>query len=427
MKKLIFLVLSLIVAASVLVACGSSEEDKAEATETLNALGPSVRTEGPKTEAETPAATKPEAEPVKREDYDYFFDFKAPDGNPRDIVYDYMYAMSQVKWTAAESWTTTWKGEADFGVNLSYEKGKTYYGVPYARTNATLDEFLLFLPENKQFTPTPSPYYEEIVGNHCSSSMVMSFQQIIPLTYSGSLKPVTTRTEYLMFPEPLEVPPSRNPNNPDDWISSTVFSHNGQEAVYEAYTKLEKGDILYKSIDGSGHTRMVSKVEISRSAAGKLMPARSFVYCLEQTNAWADSKKESTWFIDRKYTFSQLYDTFFMPVTLKIYHEENPVIEDAYIAMKGKNTPETLKKMLNGTIESNFPLAYARLTITDKDGKIVGEHLEYYLTKSFKINLRNFTYKLGLDNLEPGEYTFNCRAGIARGGVDIETVKFTID
>ena len=147
MRKLILLVLCMILAISVLAACGSSEKTpettegaespESTAEETINPLGPSIRTEGPKTEAETPAATKPEAEPVKREDYDYFFDFKAPEGNPRDIVYDYMYAMSQVKWTAAESWTTTWKGEGDFGVNLSYEKGKTYYGVPYARTNAT--------------------------------------------------------------------------------------------------------------------------------------------------------------------------------------------------------------------------------------------------------------------------------------------------
>jgi hypothetical protein len=83
--------------------------------------------------------------------------------------------------------------------------------------------------------------------------------------------------------------------------------------------------------------------------------------------------------------------------------------------------------MLNGTIESNFPLAYARLTVTDKDGKIVAEHLEYYLTNSFKLNLRNFSYKLGIEKLPAGEYTFNLRSGIARGGVDLETVKFTKD
>lgn len=421
MKKLLLTLMALFLVCS-LFACGSPDKDPAE---TIDPLSGSIKTEAPKTEGEPKETTAPKKEPPKAEDYDYFHVFKAPEGSPRDIVYNYMYAMSQIKWVATESWTTTWKGEGDFGVNLPYEKGKTYYGVPYARTNATLDEFQMYVTNKGTFTPN-SPYYEEIVGNHCSSSMVMAYQQVIPMPYAGALKPLVSRLQFLKFPDGIEIPPARS-SNPDDWISATVFNHNGQDAIFAGYAQLDKGDILYKNIDGSGHTRMVSKVEVNKSVAGKVLPGRSFVYCLEQTNAWADSKKESTWFIDRKYTFSQLYETLFMPVTLNIYHEENPEIEDAYLMMKGKNTPESLKKMLNGTIESNFPLAYARLTVTDKDGKIVAEHLEYYLTNSFKLNLRNFSYKLGIEKLPAGEYTFKVRSGIARGGVDLETVKFTID
>lgn len=333
--------------------------------------------------------------------------------------------MSQVKWVAAESWTTTWKEQGDFTVNISYEKGKTYYGVPYSNTKATLDEFLQFLPANGRFTPN-SPWYEELIGNHCSSSMDMAFQQILDFPYSGSLKPSTAREGLLMFPEGIEKPPARS-SNPDDYISATVFAHNGQDAIYNGYTQLGKGDILYKSIDGSGHTRMVSKVEISKSATGKLIPGRSYVYCLEQTNAWADSKKDSTWFIDRKYSFSELYDTLFMPVTFCIYHEENPVIDDAYLMMKGKNTPESVKKMLGGSVEATFPLTYVRVIVRDSNGKVVGEAFEYDMAKTYKLNVRNLTFKVGIDELPAGTYTFSLRAGIARGSVEFENFQFTID
>lgn len=421
MKRILLLLLALMLTVA-LASCGNGEKTP---DETIDPLANSVRTEGPKTETQKPAATTAPKPTPKPEDYDYFHVFKAPEGNPRDIVYDYMYAMSQVKWTAGETWTTTWKVQGDFGVNLTYEKGKTYYGIPYSNTKATLDEFLQYLPSNGRFVPN-SPWFEELVGNHCSSSMDMAFQQILDFPYSGTLKPSTSREGLLMFPEGLEKPPSRSENNPDDYISNTMFAHNGQDAIYAGYAQLGKGDILYKSIDGSGHTRMVSKVEISKSVAGKMMPARSYVYCLEQTNAWADSKKESTWFIDRKYSFSTLYDTLFMPVTFCIYHDENAKIEDAYVMMKGKNTPESVLKMLNGTVESTFPLTYVRLTVTDVNGKTVAEHMEYDLAKSYKINLRNFTFKLNIDDLPAGEYTLKTRAAIARGGVDLETVKFTV-
>ena len=421
MKKTLLLVLSLILLTAALVSCGSSNENPAE---TKDPLANVVRTEGPKVETTAPATSAGTKEPPKAEDYDYFFKFDAPKGNPRDIVYNYMYAMSQVKWVAAETWTTTWKGTADFKVNLTYTKGKTYYGVPYSRTNGTLDEFQQFIAADGTFTPN-SPYYEEIVGNHCSSSMVMAFQQILNFTYSGSLKPTTSREGLLKYPDGIEKPPSRSATNPDDYITANVFSHNGQDKIYEAFTTLDKGDILYKNIDGSGHTRMVSKVEVSRSAAGKILPSRSYVYCLEQTNAWADSKQESTWFIDRKYSFSTLWETFFMPVTLCIYHEENPVIEDAYVMMKGKNTEESLQKMFAGTVESTFPLTYVLIQIKDKDGKVVGQDLLYYYTKEYKANLRNSTYKVGLDKLPAGEYNYTLRVGIARGSVEIENINFT--
>ena len=427
MKKTLLLMLALIMCVVALVSCGGNG-DETQQTEDPTPGG--VKTEAPDTtDAPKQDAVTDHVQTTlskSESEYDYYFTFKAPEGNPRDIVYNYMLSMAKIKWVATESWVTTWKEQGDFGVNLAYDVGKTYYGVPYARTNGTLDEFEQFVVDGT-FKPN-SPFYEEIVGNHCSSSMVMSFQQIIDLTYSGALKPLRSRTGLLMFPKGVEIPPARNGStNPDNWISETCFAHNGQEAIFNGYAQLDKGDILYKNIDGSGHTRMVSKVELYYSPTGKLMPNRSYVYCLEQTNAWYDTNKNSTWWIDKKYSFSQLWDTFFMPVTLCIYHEENPVIVDNHIAMTGKNTPDTIKTMLKGTIETDSQLTYVYITIKDQAGNIVSDHLHYNLTKEYKASLRNMHYPLAVDKLPAGTYTYNLRAGIARGGVDIETFQFTID
>jgi len=432
MKKVFLLTLSLLLIV-VLASCGSSDGGSKETTpeQTKDPLGGGViRTVAPATEPPAPVETDidyskytPTAE--KLAEYDYVKIFEAPKGNPRDIVYNYMYAMSQIEWKATKGWNTHWKVQGDFGVNITYEEGKTYYGIPYSNTKCGLSVFENFVIDGT-FTPN-SEYYEELIGNHCSSSMGLAYQQIIDLPYSGGLKENSARRGLIKLAAPLEIPPSRTENNPDDWISETVTAHNGVDKLYEAYASLDKGDILYKMIDGSGHTRMVSKVEVNKTVAGKIIPSRSFVYCLEQTNAWADNKRESTWFIDRKYSFETLNSTNFTPFTLCIFHEENPKIYDAYIMMKGKNTPETIKKMLAGTIESTFPLNYVRATITDADGKIVSEAFKYDFTKNYKVNIRDMTYTLNADKLPTGTYTFNLKAGIARGSWDIETIEFTVE
>ena len=91
-------------------------------------------------------------------------------------------------------------------------------------------------------------------------------------------------------------------------------------------TPLDAGDMLYKAVDGAGHTRMVAaKPKVTRKDDGTIDRIRSFVTVIEQTNAWYTSKKDTSWFLDKKYSFAELYDTAFMPITLKFFNEENPV------------------------------------------------------------------------------------------------------
>lgn len=421
MKKILFLIFSLFIVTA-LFSCGGKEV--ADTPETTVA--------DDKNEASSPEETLPlitTAEEAKYypdlSQYDSYKKFEAPKGNLRDIVYDYMYAMSQVEWVASKSWNSRWKMEnGPYKVDLSYEEGKKYYGIPYTDTKCGISFFENYVIDGKLYPN--SEFHEELVGNHCSSSMGLAYQQILDFPYSGELKENTAREGIIKLAAPLEMPPSRS-NNPYDYVSETVTTHNGEAKIYEAYAALGKGDILYKMIDGYGHTRMVSKVEVSKSVAGKIIPSRSYIYCLEQTNAWADNKRESTWFIDRKYSFEELNSTYFTPFTLCIFHEENPKLYDAYIMMKGQNTETSVKKLLTGTIESTFPLNAVRATVTDADGNVVGEAIKHNFSKTYKVSVRDMSYSLGIDKLPAGSYTFKLQAAIARGSWDIETIPFTID
>lgn len=418
MKKflLLFTLTALTVLTAISFAGCNNTENPAEETKAENTVSSPEETA-----AETVAETNSLG--IDPAEYEYIKIFDAPKGDYRQIAYDYMLAMANYKWVAGEDFSITWKEAGDFKVDLSFKKGQTYYGLPYSEQRASLDQFSQFVEDGGTFTHH-TYYYEELVGNHCSSSMGLAYQQLIDFPYAGSLKPVAARRGIIKFIDGLEQPEG---DTTKSWYSDDVISLNGKDKIFEAYSKMDRGDILGKFITTSGHSRMVSKVEPYRNATGKLIPARSLVYCIEQTNAFdkINKDKATTWWVDHSYSFQDLIDTKFVPLTLEIFHNGEK-LKDAYIAMDAKNTPESILKNINGTITSNFPLSYVRATVTDSEGKVVGEIYRKKFDKTYKVNLRQNYSSLNISKLEKGTYTYTLNAGIARGGFTIESFQFTI-
>ena len=350
--------------------------------------------------------------------------FKAPEGDYRQIVMDYMLKMANVEWTPKEDFSITWKNEGKYPVNLVFEKGQTYHGITYSNTKGTLDLFEQFVEDGK-FDPN-SPYYEEVIGNHCSSSIAMAFQQLIAFPYEGSFKPnerrglmVSKMVGNLRIPSEYGI----------KWDALDVFNTNSKKDVMEAYAAVEMGDLIFFCTKRkSGHIRMAySKSDVVRFENGEIDPDNSFVHCIEQTNSWdkteAANGKKTTWWIDHKYSFSRLYEKEFMPVTLSVY-TSGEKLKNAYLIYDGNNTPETVLSGLNGNITCNFPLNYVRITVKDENGKTAASALRYNLPMSYSIELEEMTEELGLCSLPSGKYTFTLRAGIARGSYTFENFTF---
>ena len=420
MKKLISLILVLLLSLSIFASCGKKAETPEDTKQQTN------ETEA-KTESTTKADEETVAPPPKKEwpdesKFASFHKFAAPEGNPREIVMDYMMKMATIEWTPAEDFVIKWEGTPDFSPNmaLDFTAGKKYTGTTYGCTHVSYELFTRYLNEKNEFK-CENYSYENIVGNNCSTTMTLSYQQIIDLPISV-LKPVTNRLGLLSLANGLKIPQGKG----DSWYSADVFQENGQQAIYDAYATLESGDILYKSIKGTGHTRMVRSVETFKTAAGKILPSKSYVYVIESTNEWFTDEKNTLWYIDKKYSFSDLYKGEFMPVTLDIFHTENPEYDDAYVALDTELTEALVKKaVLKGTVSSNFPLNYVQVTVTDANGNIVDRALKAGFTDSYKFDLRKLY--VNTKAYEKGTYTLTLRAGIARGGVDLQTLNFTID
>jgi len=340
-------------------------------------------------------------------------EFKAPKGQYRDIVISYMLKMANHPWIAGEDFSISWKKEGDFKVDLSFKKGEVYYGIPYSQSRSSLEQFAFFVPENKCFI-SPTYYYEEMLGNHCSSSIGLAYQQLTNFPFKGRLFPNSLRKDTLKLVNDLKKPDG------DDYYSSDVFELNGKEKVFESYSKTLAGDILCKIKKGTGHARMVHKTVTVRTATGKIDPEKSFVYCIEQTNEFdknAENRK-TTWWIDRKYSFQKLWNTFFMPVTLELFHS-NKDLDDAYIAFEKKDGYYKGIDIAGGTISSNFPMTYIYVFITDHNGNVVKHVHKYKFDAMYSMEITDLYSELEPDKLPTGKYTVHVRAGIGRGGDEL--------
>lgn len=351
--------------------------------------------------------------------------FKPPVGDDyRQLVMDYMMKMADFEWTPKETFHIKWKNAGDYGVDLVYEKGKTYHGMTYANTKCSLDEFEQFFEDGK-FVPN-SEYYEEIIGNHCSSSMGLAYQQLLDFPYYGGIAPCPTRGTMLKYCGDLKYPKDFGKFDVSD-----LWNLHSKKTVMEAYASVDKGDVLYFfSKVRTGHLRMISQpAEVTRFENGEIDPDNSFIYTVEQTNTFDTQDtargRNTTWLINRKRSFSTLYERFFCPITFTIFTSgEKP--KDAFLTYTGINNAETVKNGINGDIISSFPLTYVRITVRDKDNKIVASSHRYDFQRTYKMDLVPMGEELKLNELSKGKYTLTIRAGIARGGVDFEKFEFEV-
>ncbi|MBQ6701674.1 MAG: hypothetical protein IJN17_01810 [Clostridia bacterium] len=432
MNRLFIILTAILVLLTCLSACGSDNDTENAQTSAPETQDETVNGEATEDATETQEETQEEtqADPIytKRPDwpdeskYSFFKVFEAPDVAPRDAVLNYMREMATVEWTPTVQWTTLHKDPAEnsrLNVNHTYEVGKKYYGIPYANTGSSLDGFLSVLEDGK-FTPN-SPYYTELIGNHCSSSMDRAFEQIVDINGYGGILP-EWNSEQLMYPVGSGI------EAPEGWTHDTrlIAEHSGKDKMFAGYAALDKGDILYYTAPSGGHTRMVSGVNIVKNVTGLVNYDKSTVSVIEQTNAWYTEEKNTTWFVDKKYTFRTLYEKAFIPVTLKVYHDEDFVIPDAYIALEGEITPEMIKKnYIPGTISSNFTFSHIRATVRDQSGNIVLQDAVYQNFNKKSYVLRQLY--LDVKSLPAGNYTFTLHAGIARGGCDVCSFEFTVE
>ncbi len=385
--------------------------------------------------------------------YSYYKTFALPT-NLEQAAIDHMWDQFNIEWTPQHNIFLT--GASSFNLDTMFLAGKTYKGVMYSNTRATLDEFnsVLTTSGGKKVMPVDitgketkvvggKTYYvinwDDIVGNHCSAAMYHAYQQ------SSRMYDLSRRNPNMRI---LGLSGGDYFYEMGAWVGDTrsVTKVYGEQAMYEVYAQIEKGDFIYKNARGGGHTRLIDmNAYVVRDANGKIDPDKSYITCVEQTDTlestysgsdgttdWTSSLGyDTTWFMDHKYTFRKLFNgncVIYRPTEF-ITNET----EQAYVGLTSTITPAMLTSDngtsgtgIQGIVESNYPLRRVTVKLYNTStGALVTTAEKKGLQTNYSYNLANFKNTLNVYGLPAGNYKIVVTAEIAKGVVDLATVSFT--
>ena len=341
--------------------------------------------------------------------------------NVRELIVEYMTSMAKIKWTPSESIHIT-ADNGSWGVNMKYEKGKKYMGLPYTRAYSDLEIFSEYVKKGV-FTPEKNTGYEDMAGANCSSACDVSWQKAL-LNETGA-----TYTYVPGYKKKLLIPVGEYKYPQNNCDTKIIIGMNNRDVMFEAYANCNPADAIVKWSDesSSGHCRMVvAKAVVKRNAKGKISGSASYLTMTEQTNSFVSSSANSQtcWRVEKIYTFEDLYSDNYIPVTHKVFADGKT--EQHYFKYSDGNTSEDVARGLKGDIESNYAIHSIELTVYDKSGEIVKKHYDLFDKGSAKVNLKKYTFALGISELPEGEYTYTLSAeNILLGKAEICRIEFT--
>lgn len=325
----------------------------------------------------------------------------------RDKAVAYMRNMATIKWTPSKT-IPYWSGGT-----RSFKAGTTYKGMPYTQNNRqNLATFKKNLKNGKYVGPAKSGTY---VGNDCSSAVrfawINGIGAKISFSYTGNMFP-GSKTGALAVG-------SYSANSTTS--TRTITTKNGTSKMYASYAQLNPGDAIFARVSGVvNHARLVTKVTGS-GASGK-------VYCIEQCGL-SNSRGNTTWNVEKAYTFKQLYSTYYIPITCKKL-KDNTVVDNGKSELKieGANKPSTLKEgtafSIYGTITSNYKISKVVVGVYDSKGTAVSSKTVKPNTTSY--SLKDISASIKFEKAKKGSNTYKVVATDEKKTKTLISVSFSV-
>ena len=355
----------------------------------------------------------------------------------REIARAETYKMGTVKWTVPV--IVNYMHPTASNMSAIFIPGTVYTGIPYTANFGDLSRFMYCFDEDgdlKDFAKEITIGYDgmdKYMGCDCSGGVYWGWAKVSPTTQWW----VTNQ----MFPAlglgTVPVGEYEGATTMQDTMEITKA--NDPQTLAEAYAQLHMSDAIttfYNNPDDPSdhfnHTRLVVEHPVvMRKPDGTIDMNASYVITHEQ------GKKEfnSSWRMYGKYTFQELWDTHYIPLTCQEFIDGKAPQLEVTIDNDGVGKAY----MATGVITSNYRLVSSNITITDDAGVVVYDQTifanirRYSDVGTIEPSRMHITEQdiaahaafLGEMELETGKtYTYTLTAHTAAGDAVVKTFNF---
>ena len=356
----------------------------------------------------------------------------------RQIAIDETYRMGTVEWTVSEVINYI---HPTGGANLGsvFIPGTVYTGIPYTANFGDLSRFLYCFEEDgslKDFAtrvPVGFDGMDMYMGCDCSGGVYWGWAKVSP------------STQWILTSQMLPVhglgtvPVGQYEGSTTLQDTMQITKANDPQTMAEAYAQLHMSDAVttwYTNPDDASdhfnHTRLVVESPVvMRNTDGTINLDASYVTTHEQ----GKGSLNTSWCMYGKYTFQQLWDAHYIPLTCQEFIDgAAPELEvNIDTADEGK------AYMATGIVSSNYRLVSTNVTVTDEAGQSVFDQTVFVNIRRYsdvgthelsrnhitEQDLAVYAAYLGEMELESGKtYTYTLTANTPAGDVIVKTFTF---
>jgi len=297
----------------------------------------------------------------------------------RQKVVDNMNAMALTQWRPRNDLVHSCT--CQLGVcHGTFKAEYTHFGPPYNHKASSLYRIQYCVDEEGYLKPFVEyagalDGYDMYIGSDCSSATLQAFLTVgteVCFTQTQNENPYWDEYgTYAVGPYETQVGQDKYTNGRE---TKRIRDYNGEEVMYESYAQVRMGDGVVYWDDGYGHSRVcVSDAVVVRDENGKINPDYSYILMTEQGVDTVDAvnKTYTSWRHEWKYTFSNLYEGYYVPFTIKEFITgEFPEIDLQYV----NGSSDSRWSLTAGTITCNYSIDSVTMVLTDDSGKEVYNH-----------------------------------------------------
>lgn len=321
----------------------------------------------------------------------------------RDMAEKYMRSMMDTLFMYDKDYTYTLHFKP-----YTIKAGQLYRGLPYSNyTNNSLEGYTantLYVDENGIHHMGGDPYsvarFEMTLGNNCCDMVYWAWSQFAN-SFTFRFVNETTYAKGAIKLGNYEMSRSTYVD------TKLTCSENDYEVMFDAYSRILKGDAGMNYFNGGGHAIMFVENHTEYLDDGSIDADRSYVTYHDQNGAYKECTVTvggeevtalSSGLLDKKVSYSWLFTNGYLPVTCQELIDPSP-IEDLVITDTIAASDLNFSNLLKGSISSNnYYMSHFTMTITDEAGNVVQKALRQ--GNEGNVNNTNFDMELFASQLQ---------------------------